>query len=76
MAGGDRLLLKGRPLSLPTVASGKRKLGGGQTDVIGISGVTGILGPGPVTLGIACNETASGVRYFDGNVSFVALSPG
>ena len=49
---------------------------GGQTDVIGIAGVTGILGPGPVTFGIVCNETASGIRYFDGHVSFVALSPG
>jgi hypothetical protein len=49
---------------------------GGQTDAIGISGVTDVVGPGPISLGIQCNETASGIRYFNGRVSFVALSPG
>jgi len=49
---------------------------GGQTDVIAISAVTPPVGPGPVMLSIRCNETASGIRYFDGRVNFVALSPG
>jgi hypothetical protein len=49
---------------------------GGQTDVIAISAVTPVVGPGQISLGIQCNETASGIRYFDGRVSFVALSPG
>jgi hypothetical protein len=48
---------------------------GGQTDVIAISGITGPVGPGPASFGLWCNETASGVRYFDGSISFVALSP-
>jgi hypothetical protein len=49
---------------------------GGQTDVIAISGVTRIVGPGRIQLRIDCNETASGIRYFNPRVSFVALSPG
>ncbi len=49
---------------------------GGQTDVITISGVTVVLGPGSFSFRIECNETASGIRYFNGHVSFVALSPG
>lgn len=48
---------------------------GGQTDVIAISGITGVVGPGPVSFGVFCNEQASGIRYFDGSLSFVALSP-
>jgi hypothetical protein len=48
---------------------------GGQTDVIAIASVTGIVGPGPTPVSIQCNETASGIRFFDGQVSFVALSP-
>jgi hypothetical protein len=47
---------------------------GGQTDVITISGVTGIVA-GPIQPRIDCNETASGIRYFNGHVTFVALSP-
>jgi hypothetical protein len=49
---------------------------GGQTDVIAISAVTPVVGPGAISLGIECNETASGIRYFNPRVSFVALSPG
>ena len=49
---------------------------GGQTDVIAISGVTGVMGPGPVSFEMICNESASGIRYFNGRLSFVALSPG
>jgi hypothetical protein len=48
---------------------------GGQTDVIAISGVTSIIGPGDSIFDIQCNETAEGIRYFNGHVSFVALSP-
>jgi hypothetical protein len=49
---------------------------GGQTDVIAISAVTGVVGPGAVSFDLACNEQASGIRYFDGRLSVVALSPG
>ncbi len=49
---------------------------GGQTDVITISGVSVVVGPGSFSFRIECNETASGIRYFNGHVSFVALSPG
>jgi hypothetical protein len=48
---------------------------GGQTDVIAISGITGVLGPGPTNFAISCNETASGIRFFDADIDFVALSP-
>lgn len=49
---------------------------GGQTDVMTISGISDVLQPGTYSFGIVCNETASGIRYFDGNVDAVALSPG
>jgi hypothetical protein len=48
---------------------------GGQTDVMAIAGVTGVVG-GLSQLEIYCNETADGIRFFDGHVTFVALSPG
>jgi hypothetical protein len=48
---------------------------GGQTDVMTVSGITDVLGPGTWSFNMVCNETASGIRYFDGNVNVVALSP-
>ena len=48
---------------------------GGQTDVIAISGITSVVGPGSLPFGLLCNETAGGIRYFDGHVSVVAISP-
>jgi hypothetical protein len=47
---------------------------GGQTDVIAISGVTGTVGPGPESFEIECNQTADGIRYFEGHLSLVELS--
>jgi hypothetical protein len=49
---------------------------GGQTDVMPISAVTPVVGPGSFSFFIYCNETASGIRYWNGHVSAVALSPG
>jgi hypothetical protein len=49
---------------------------GGQTDVMAMSAVTPVVGPGSFSFFIYCNETASGIRYFNGHVSAVALSPG
>jgi hypothetical protein len=49
---------------------------GGQTDVMAISAVTPVVGPGSFSFFIYCNEEASGIRYFNGHVSAVALSPG
>jgi hypothetical protein len=47
----------------------------GQTDVITITGVTDVVGPGPASFGLYCWESASGIRYFNGRLSLVALSP-
>ena len=48
---------------------------GGANYVITISGITDVVGPGPVSFKLYCNEEASGIRYFEGRLSFVALSP-
>jgi hypothetical protein len=34
------------------------------------------VGPGEISFGIDCNETAEGIRYFEGHLSIVALSTG
>jgi hypothetical protein len=48
---------------------------GGQTDVMAISAVTAVFQPGQVSLAMLCDEEASGIRYFDGHLTLVALSP-
>jgi len=68
--GGGSCKVSGMPSPAPVFVNG------GQTDVMTISGISDVLGPGTYSFGIVCNETASGIRYFDGNVSAVALSPG
>jgi hypothetical protein len=68
--GGGSCKVSGMPSPAPVFVNG------GQTDVMSVSGITNVLGPGTYSFGLVCNETASGIRYFDGNVSVVALSPG
>ena len=68
--GGGSCKVSGLPSPAPVFVNG------GQTDVMTISGISDVLGPGTFSFGIVCNETASGIGYFDGNVSVVALSPG
>jgi hypothetical protein len=68
--GGGSCKVSGMPSPEPVFVNG------GQTDVMSVSGITDVLQPGTYSFGLVCNETASGIRYFDGNVSVVALSPG
>jgi hypothetical protein len=68
--GGGSCRVSGMPSPEPVFVNG------GQTDVMSVSGITDVLQPGTYSFGLVCNETASGIRYFDGNVSVVALSPG
>jgi hypothetical protein len=46
-----------------------------QTDAAAMSGVTGVLGPGPIKFGLDCEEQSSGIRYVDAHLSYVELSP-
>jgi hypothetical protein len=68
--GGGSCKVSGMPSPEPVFVNG------GQTDVMSVSGITDVLGPGKYSFNMVCNETASGIRYFDGNVNVVALSPG
>jgi hypothetical protein len=45
-------------------------------DSIAVSGVTDVLGPGPIAFGLDCNEVSGGVFYNRGHLSYVELSPG
>ena len=47
-----------------------------QTDAAAMSGVTGVLGPGPIKFGLDCEEQSGGIRYVDAHLSYVELSPG
>ncbi len=48
-----------------------------QADVISMSGVTDVVGPGPIAFGLDCNEEGQGgIHYSHGHLSFVELSPG
>ena len=48
-----------------------------QADVISVSGVTDVVGPGPIAFGLDCNEEGQGgIHYSHGHLSFVELSPG
>jgi hypothetical protein len=67
--GGGSCKVSGRPSPAPVFVNG------GQTDVIAVSGVTDVLEPAQYEFDLVCNETASGIRYFDGQLSVVALSP-
>jgi hypothetical protein len=68
--GGGSCKVSGMPSPAPVFVNG------GQTDVMTVSGISDVLGPGKYSFNMVCNETASGIRYFDGNVNVVALSPG
>jgi hypothetical protein len=68
--GGGSCKVSGMPRPAPVFVNG------GQTDVMTVSGISDVLGPGKYSFNMVCNETASGIRYFDGNVNVVALSPG
>ena len=68
--GGGSCRVTGMPSPEPVFVNG------GQTDVLAVSGISDVLQPGTYSFGLVCNETASGIRYFDPNVSAVALSPG
>jgi hypothetical protein len=67
--GGGSCRVSGMPSPAPVFVNG------GQTDVMTVSGITDVLEPGTYSFNMVCNETASGIRYFDGNVNVVALSP-
>ena len=49
----------------------------GQTDELTMTGVTGVVGPGPIAFGLDCVELASApIRYAAAHVTYVELSPG
>jgi hypothetical protein len=48
-----------------------------QNDAATMSGVTGVLGPGPIKFGLDCNEVSgNGIGYLFPHISFVELSSG
>jgi hypothetical protein len=47
-----------------------------QGDAAAMSGVTGILGPGPIRFGLDCDEFSGGINYGLAHLSYVELSPG
>jgi hypothetical protein len=47
-----------------------------QDDALAMSGVTSVVGPGLIAVGLDCNENAGGISYTGAHLSFVELSPG
>ena len=47
-----------------------------QDDSAAMSGVTGVVGPGPIKFGLDCNEQSGGIGYLFPHISYVELSPG
>ena len=46
-----------------------------ESDASALSGITGVLGPGPVDFGVDCNENSGSIHYQDVGLSAVAISP-
>ncbi|MGH7499677.1 MAG: hypothetical protein ACREL3_12595, partial [Gemmatimonadales bacterium] len=47
-----------------------------QQDSITMSGVTDVVGPGPIAFGLDCDESSGGLQFDDAHLSYVELSPG
>jgi hypothetical protein len=48
-----------------------------QPDVMTMSGITGVVGPGPIAFGLDCDELAGQpIKYVQAHLTFVELSPG
>ena len=43
---------------------------------VSMSGITDVLGPGPIAFGLDCDEGAGGIVYVGGHINYVELLPG
>ena len=48
----------------------------GHPEYVTMSGVTDVVGPGPIAFGLDCQEASGGIQYSSGHLTFVQLSPG